>query len=981
MKANSKKLFRCISALSVLVANLMAAEHAGAQTWSTNSPLNVARWAHTSTLLTNGSVLVAGGLIYNTNGNSADTNAAELYNPSSGTSSPAAPMQSSRHAHRATLLTNGQVLVTGGGGDSSSETYDPPSDTWINYTSMSDERIVHTATLLPNGQVLAAAGFSDNSGLELSSAELYDPNSGTWNNTTSMPYAADTLASALLTNGTVLVCGGFNGTNAVTNAVLYNPANQTWTNTAPMHEGRSGHTATLLPNGKVLVEGGTSDNTAEVYDPVAATWTLVASMNDGRKYSDAVLLNNGQVMVLGDGNPDVELYDPVGDTWTLTNSLPVPGHQQTATLVSGGAVVVTGGSVTDFNGPPLAVVETYGSGSTIPNLVVTASPQAGLAPLTVQFTSPGTDSGGNTVTNWSWSFGDGGTSTAQSPSHVYTNIGSYSPGLTAYSTYGASPISVTGPGTITVTNPALNVTASPQAGPVPLTVQFSSPGVDSTGHTVTNWNWSFGDGGVSTAQNPLHVYTNIGSYSPALTAYSTYGATPLSVTGPGTITVTNTPNPSFRILYTFTTPFGSGPNGGLAISNNTLFGTTFHGGTGSGTVFAVSTDGTGFTNVYDFGAGSGGDPAAGVILSGGTLYGTTYLGGTQGGGTVFAINTNGTGYTNVYNFTLNVPSTGTEPAAAVVLSGNTLYGTTQFGGGSSAGVVFAVPTTGGSITDLHSFSPPIGDFRMNPDGDGPLAGLLLSGGVLYGTAEAGGPAGSGTVFSVPTNSPGGFNPLYSFSSTTNASGTNTDGAFPFSRLVISGGTLYGTTYAGGKSGNGVVFAVGTNGTHFTNLYSFTGGNDGSGPHGGLTLLGNTLYGTTSAGGTSSNGTLFAINTDGSNFRTLYSFTGGGDGANPQADLLLSGNTLYGTAASGGISGNGTVFGFALPNPPLAITRSGTNVILTWSAGAYGYALQSSSHLGAAAAWNPVSPLPVNLNGLNTVTNGITNTSMFYRLSQ
>jgi uncharacterized repeat protein (TIGR03803 family) len=79
---------------------------------------------------------------------------------------------------------------------------------------------------------------------------------------------------------------------------------------------------------------------------------------------------------------------------------------------------------------------------------------------------------------------------------------------------------------------------------------------------------------------------------------------------------------------------------------------------------------------------------------------------------------------------------------------------------------------------------------------------------------------------------------------------------------------------------------------FTNLYSFAGGNDGSGPHAGLTLSGNTLYGTTSVGGTAGNGTLFAINTDGSGYTSLYSFSGGNDGSDPQADLIVSGNTLY-----------------------------------------------------------------------------------------
>src|SRR6266568_4754674 len=76
---------------------------------------------------------------------------------------------------------------------------------------------------------------------------------------------------------------------------------------------------------------------------------------------------------------------------------------------------------------------------------------------------------------------------------------------------------------------------------------------------------------------------------------------------------------------------------------------------------------------------------------------------------------------------------------------------------------------------------------------------------------------------------------------------------------------------------------------------------------GLILSGNTLYGTASGGGSSGVGTVFAINTDGTGFTTLHSFAGRGDGANPLAGLILSNNVLYGTAAGGGSSGNGTVF--------------------------------------------------------------------------
>jgi uncharacterized repeat protein (TIGR03803 family) len=616
-----------------------------------------------------------------------------------------------------------------------------------------------------------------------------------------------------------------------------------------------------------------------------------------------------------------------------------------------------------------------------PGLTVTASPLTGPVPLTVQFTSPGVDSAGNTVTNWNWVFGDGAASSAQSPSHIYTNVGSFSTALTAYSTYVASPLSVTGPGTVTVTNHTLNVVVSPQVGPVPLTIQFTSPGVDSGGNTVTNWNWSFGDGGTSPAQNPSHVYTGVGSFSPDLVARSTFGAGPLAITGLSGITVTNTPNPSFRTLYSFIPGFAADPSGNLVLSGNTLYGTTLVGGTSNyGTLFALNISGSGFTNLYSFNLTSGGK-SAGVILSGSTLYGTTDFGGTRGGGTVFAISTNGTGYTNLFNLNFAVdPNSPGSPQTPLVLAGNNLYGATWYGGAYDHGTVFSVPTNGASSGILHSFYTPTGN-NINPDGVFPSSRLLSSGGTLYGTALDGGTSGYGTVFAVNTNDPGSFRILHYFTAPNFTTGTNSDGANPWAGLVLSGSTLYGATYSGGNTGNGTVFAVNTDSSGFTNLYNFTGGNGGSGPHAGLTLSGNTLYGTTSGGGTSSNGTLFAINTNGSGFTSLYSFTGGSDGADPQSDLVLSGNTLYGTAVSGGSSGHGTVFSFTLPRPRLTITPEGASVVLTWSPTASGYALQSTTNLGAAASWGSVSPLPVIVSGQNTVTNPISGSHKFYRLSQ
>jgi uncharacterized repeat protein (TIGR03803 family) len=248
------------------------------------------------------------------------------------------------------------------------------------------------------------------------------------------------------------------------------------------------------------------------------------------------------------------------------------------------------------------------------------------------------------------------------------------------------------------------------------------------------------------------------------------------------------------------------------------------------------------------------------------------------------------------------------------------------------------------------------------------------------------------VFAVKTDGTG-FTTLYSFTQDPNFPHTS-DGNNPAAGLVLSGNTLYGTA-GGGSSREGTVFALKTDGTGFTNLYSFTAvrssypyiNSDGGGPEG-LILSDNTLYGTAYYGGSSAAGTVFAINTDGTGFTILHSFTAihnntNSDGASPRGRLILSDNTLYGAAYQGGSSGNGTVFSISLPvtPPQLAVIPFGANVILTWPTNAPGFTLQSAANLVSSALWTTVSPAPVVVNGQNTVTNPISSTQQFYRLSQ
>jgi uncharacterized repeat protein (TIGR03803 family) len=253
-------------------------------------------------------------------------------------------------------------------------------------------------------------------------------------------------------------------------------------------------------------------------------------------------------------------------------------------------------------------------------------------------------------------------------------------------------------------------------------------------------------------------------------------------------------------------------------------------------------------------------------------------------------------YTNLHSFASSTD--GANPYAGLILSGNTLYGTANAGANAGNGAVFAVNTDGTGFTNLHSFA--------QSDGINPYGGLVLSGNTLYGTANQGGSHSVGTVFAINTDGTS-FTNLHSFTSIS-------DGANPYSGLILSGSTLYGTAEQGGSHSAGTVFAINTDGTGFTNLYSFTGGSDGANPYGGLVLSGNTLYGMTSTGGSAGNGNVFSVTTNGTGFANLHSFTGVSDGASPHAGLIIFGNTLYGTTSQGGSASDGVIF---------AITTTGT----------------------------------------------------------
>jgi len=197
---------------------------------------------------------------------------------------------------------------------------------------------------------------------------------------------------------------------------------------------------------------------------------------------------------------------------------------------------------------------------------------------------------------------------------------------------------------------------------------------------------------------------------------------------------------------------------------------------------------------------------------------------------------------------------------------------------------------------------PIYSFLGGPDGSAPEAGLMADAtGTLYGTTSQGGGSNSaGTVFRLTSvGKRYKKTTLYTFLGFS-------DGQDPLGALIEDGsGALYGTTYNGGiNNATGTVFKLTPAGSGYTKttIYTFQGGSDGANPDGPLLAdKSGALYGTTTAGGTSGDGTVFKLTPAGSAYteQILYSFKGGQDGATPRTALLMHDRVLYSTTLVGG----------------------------------------------------------------------------------
>ena len=343
-------------------ANPVSEFWAGEGSWSLTGALGTPRSAHTTTLLQDGRVLVAGGRV--SAGGGVPLASAELYDPVTETWRSTGPLAAARWSHTATLLPDGRVLVAGGYSAtttllSSAELFDPATGTWSPAAPMAEPRGLHAHVLLqePNcgshcGKAMVVGGRGPESNLTLDTTELYDPARNAWEEVGFLNERRYLTEAVLLRDGRVLIAGGFGPTDS---AETFDPLTGRWTLTADVLTARRARvTLTAMPDGNVLVNNGWDSGpvpSSDIYDIRTNSFRPAATPITHRWNATALLLPNGKVMALagGVGGATAELYDPRSNSFRSAGSLQIARGAASQTAAGpGNTAVVLSSSPTEF---------------------------------------------------------------------------------------------------------------------------------------------------------------------------------------------------------------------------------------------------------------------------------------------------------------------------------------------------------------------------------------------------------------------------------------------------------------------------------------------------------------------------------------------------------------------------------------------------------------------------------------------------------
>jgi len=369
--------------------------------------------------------------------------------------------------------------------------------------------------------------------------------------------------------------------------------------------------------------------------------------------------------------------------------------------------------------------------------------------------------------------------------------------------------------------------------------------------------------------------------------------------GSGVIFSMNLDGTGYSELFVFNSGAGDGrfPLGALVSDGTSLYGTTAE---GNGTLFRIEKDGTGFITLHYFSSPDGVNPNSTLILDGTTLYGTTLRGGAENLGTIFRIETDGSGFTLLYDFS---SALGGVPMGDLSTDGTSLFGFTSNGGTSNEGTIFRIEKDGTGYASIHSFSNASGFRGAMSNSDGNFGKLVYDGTYFYGTNNMGGAFGVGNLFRIQPDG-SGYSNLLQFN--------HILGRVPIGSLAFDGTSLYGTAsiLGMGSKDEGMVFRLNTDGTGFTKLASLAPPGTDKKAAGNLVISGSTLLGISSYGyygSFNTEGAVFRVETDGSNFTDLHSFSGTAEGWRVKEKLTSDGTYLYAATSEGGSRNNGTVF--------------------------------------------------------------------------
>lgn len=306
--------------------------------WHTGPTLLGARGGHTATVLADGSIVVLGGASRD------DGISAQVCDVDTNSCDERGALLQHFEQHDAVLVSTGQILVGGGAWDSAAELYDPSTGT--------SQEVHHDycgagsrLLSLRDGRVFVFNPTRQN--------WIFDPAHMTWEPVSEPPTKHVEVALAELAGGSILVSGNCAFCPRASRAVALLSPTREWTTVAPMLTARGGHTMTVLRDGRVLVVGGATREDpigAELFDPANNGWVPVGGADTNRLGHASTLLDDGRVLVSGGEvqslyptqDPTWALFDPGDGTWTFGSEL-MWRQYHAAVALPGGRAVVLGG--------------------------------------------------------------------------------------------------------------------------------------------------------------------------------------------------------------------------------------------------------------------------------------------------------------------------------------------------------------------------------------------------------------------------------------------------------------------------------------------------------------------------------------------------------------------------------------------------------------------------------------------------------------